>query len=638
MSSLTDGRKPEDGLDTANEVVLSQNGTIKPAPSSVLYGTQPIGTIKGQVFPFTKEVSGVTEYWECCLMEVASVIGFYARKDGGSWVKYGSKTFAADSVGRFDQIKQVVLIASKEDYLCWLDTLTMTIVVQTALPTPAAPTPVQTGMAGTNFTYRYRISAVNVGVSQASIAGIVQTSVQRDIWVAATQYINVGGTRVSGALGYNVYMGLTAGEETYLGYVADPGSGTTFTFRDDGTIATNASNSAPDFDASQLPKLAYIRVLNDRAFGWGDKEDKWKVWYGGNGASILKFHTFFGGGWTRVGEGTRYTPNNVNMFRTGKGDSAVTVLSSAFAGMGKRFVLTENTVSEGDLTTTYFSVQEDNGAYGTDSPDGVVLAEDDIFYPSKDSFKKTGNKVNVPNILSSKGISDNIQVDVEALNPQAMDKCVGLYYQGRIYWAVPYGSSTTNNQIWTLDITRGGAWMRPINVAADWMWLYQDNVTGQTHFCFLSNNQIFEFTYAITTTRNGAGFNTGIGTGIIKFSEDGQEWADVEKVVFVLIRPQGDLRGSVVGKTEDAPLAAVGSQSFIPNTSITGIGETAIGELYVGELLNAPTVFGSQREELVVEVDEELQWLKCNFDSVGAGADYELSDLIIYHTPIGVKN
>ena len=637
MSSLTDGRKPEDGLDTANEVILSQNGTIKPAPSSVLYGTQPTGTVLGQIFPFSREVSGSTEYWEGCLMNVSGTVNFYARKDGAAWTSYGSKTFPTDAVGRFDQIKQVVLIASKTDSLCWLDCSTMTIVTQTALSTPSAPTVAQTGMAGTNFTYRYRISAVNVGESQASTATTVQTSVQRDIWNPTSQWVDVTGSRVTGAAGYNVYMGLNAGEEVFLGYVADPGSGLTFTYRDDGTVATDASRVAPDFDSSTLPKLAYVRVLNDRIFGWGDKDDKWKVWYGGTGGNILKLNAFYGGGWTRVANGTRYYPNNVSMFRTGKGDPAVTVLCKAFGGMGKRFIMSETTTTEGDTTITAFGVQEDNGAYGTDAPDGVVLAEDDIFYPSKDSFKKTGNRVNLPNLLSSRGISDVIQVDVEALNPQAMDKCVGLYYQGRIYWAVPYGSSTSNNQIWTLDVTRGGAWMRPINVSADWMWLYQDNSTGQTHFCFLSGNQIYEFTYSTATTRNGVGFNTSIGSGIVKFSEDGQEWADVEKVVYVLIRPQGNIQGSVVGKTEDAPLATVGAESFIPTTSITGWGEFAWGEAYWGQTVNAPTEFGNQREELVVEVDEELQWLKYNLESIGAGADYELSDVIIYWTPIGVK-
>lgn len=637
LSQLDDGRMPEDGLATATDVVLSQNGTVRPAQSSVLYGTAPPGTILGQVFPFTRNNSGTIENYVCALINVTGTVNLYYQKDGGAWTAASGKTFATTVDGRFDQIKGMVLVASKTDNLCWLDTSTMTMTVQAALTTPSVPTyTVATGLVGTNYSYRYRYTAVNVGESNSSTAVNVPVLVQRDVWSPATQYVDITLTRVTGATGYNIYYGTTAGEEVFLGYVPDPGSGT-LVFRDDGSVAPDITRVAPATDTSLLPKLSHVRILSDRIFGWGDKDDKWKVWYGGTGQYILKFSTYYGGGWNRIANGTPYIPNNVSMFRNGKGDPAITVFCRASAGMGKRFIMQENTVTEGETVITYFSQYEDNGAYGTDSPDGVVMAEDDIFYPSKDSFKKTGNKVNVPNILSSKGISDGIQVDVQSLNSLYIDKVVGLYYQGKIYWAVPYGGATSNNQIWTLDITRGGAWMLPMSVSADWMWLYEDS-DGEVHFCYLSGNEILEFTYSRATTRNGVAFPTYVGSGLIKFSEDGQEWANVEKVKFILIRPQGNIVANVTGKTEDAPIASVGSESFNPNSSITGIGEEAIGMYYIGEARFAPVSYGSQREELEVEVDEEVQWLQWQISSSGTGVDYELSDAIIYYVNTGVKD
>lgn len=636
ISQLDDGRMPEDGLATATDVVLSQNGTVKPAYSSVTYGTQPPGTIQGQVYPFTRLETGSIVNYVCALINVGGTVDLYYQKDGGVWTKAAGKSFTATASGRFAQVKAVVLVATGTDNLCWLDTTTMTMVVQTALSTPSAPTPTVVGaLAGTNFTYRYRISAVNVGESIASVAATPTTLVQRDIWNPSTQYIDLSWSRITGATAYNIYLGTIAGEEVLLATVADPGAGTV-TFRDDGSIATDISRVAPTTDTSQLPKVSYVRVLNERAYAWGDTEDRWKIWYGGTGANLLKFNAFYGGGWTRVANGTSYVPNNVSMFRTGKGDPVITVFCRAMAGQGKRFIMTEVTQTEGDTTITVMTVQEDNGAYGSDSPDGVVMAEDDLFYPSKDSFKKTGTKVNVQNILSTRGISDGIQVDVEALNALYMHKCVGLYFQGRIYWAVPYGAATSNNQIWTLDITRGGAWMLPMNVSADWMWLYEDS-SGTTHFCYLSGGGIYEFTYSRSTTRNSIGFPTFIGSGLIKFSEDGQEWANVEKIKFILIRPQGNITANVTGKTEDAPVSSVGTQQFIPGSSITGIGEDSIGAYYIGEARKAPTAYGSQREELEVEVDEDLQWLQWQLSTSGTGVDYELSDVIIYKTNVGVK-
>ena len=637
FSALDDGRMPEEGLAIATDVVLSQNGTVKPAMSSVSYGTQPPGTVLGQVFPFTRNNAGTIENYVCALISVASVISLYYQKDGGAWTLATGKTFAAGSRGRFAQIKSAVLVASKEDNLCWLDTATMTMVVTTALTTPVAPSLAVTGMIGTNFTYFYRYTAVAAGESIRSATVSTTCTVRRDLWAAATQYIDMTMTRVTGATGYNVYMGLASGEEYLIGFVQDPGAGTTFVFRDDGSTDANYAILAPPADSSALPKVGNIRVLDDQVFAWEDKDDKWKVWYGGKADWALKFTDWYGGGYIRVANGTQYTPNGLALFRTGKGDAAITCFCRSGAGMGKRFLLGYKEVTAGSTTVQVMSSTEDNGAYGTDSPDGLVMAEDDIFYPSKESFKKMGNKVNVPNILSTKGITDVIQTDVEALNTSAMGGCVGIYNKGMIHWAVPYGNSTSNNQIWTLDITRGGAWMLPMNVSAEWLWLYEDS-DGLTHFCYLIESAIYEFTYSVSTTREGVAFPTFMGSGLIKFSEDGQEWANVEKVKFILINPQGNITSNVTGKTEDAPIASVGTESFSPDSSITGIGEESIGLYYIGEARTAPVAYGSSRTELEVEVDEDVQWLQWQLSSQGTGVSFELSDVIIYWTPIGIKD
>lgn len=641
MSELDDGRMPEDGLSTTADVVLSQNGTIRPAPASVTYGTQPPGTVLGEVYPFTREESGVTVNYVCALIDVSSTVKVYYQKDGGAWTACGgSNSFNTTDEARFAQIKGMVLVASKGTEMCWMDTSDFTIVKQTALSTPTAPTVAQTGMAGTAFTHYYKVTAVNVGESAASTAGSVQSTKPRDQWDGTTTYCTLTLTRVTGAVGYNVYYtSVSGGDAELITFIPDPGSGTTFAWVDNNAIVPDITRVAPAVDTSKLPKVTHVRILNDRVYAWGDTDDKWKIWYGGTlNDTKLKFSSWYGGGYTRIGNGTAYTPNSVTMYRTGKGDPAITVFCRSQAGMGKRYILAENTITEGDTVITVMGAQEDNGAWGSDSPDGIVMAEDDIFYPSKDSFKKTGNKVNVPNILSSKGITDGIQTDVRALNANYMHKCVGLYYQGVIYWAVPYGTTTENNQIWSLDITRGGAWMLPINVAATWMWLYDDS-DGETHFCYLTpDSEILEFTRSQATVRNGVPFSTAITSGLLKFSDDGQEWANVEKIKFVLIRPQGYITASVTGKTEDAPVAEVGASTFTPTTSITGIGEEAIGDYYIGEVRNAPIEYGSNREEVEIDVDEEVQWLQWSIRSSGANVDYELSDAIIYFVNVGVKD
>ena len=59
---------------------------------------------------------------------------------------------------------------------------------------------------------------------------------------------------------------------------------------------------------------------------------------------------------------------------------------------------------------------------------------------------------------------------------------------------------------------------------------------------------------------------------------------------------------------------------------------------YIGEARFAPVAYGSAREELEVEIDEDLQWLQWQLSSTGTGVDYELTDVVIFSTNIGIKD
>jgi len=76
-----------------------------------------------------------------------------------------------------------------------------------------------------------------------------------------------------------------------------------------------------------------------------------------------------------------------------------------------------------------------------------------------------------------------------------MDGAVGLGFEGRLYWALPVNSSS-NSEIWVLDLDRKGAWMKPWSIAADWMWLYNDN-DGNTHHMVLSDNVMYDLSYQL---------------------------------------------------------------------------------------------------------------------------------------------
>lgn len=645
VSELDDGRTPIEGLRASGNVILDQDGTIRPRPSLLRYGTQPTGTILGEIYEFVKANGTTNENWLITMQNVGGTTKIYVNKDGGSWSVCNGKTYDNSALAHFVQIDNKVLIMNGVDNLSYLDIPTLTVIPFTALSTPSAPTLTTNNVTGTTLTYYYKITAnSSVGETAASTALAVQVSTDRDLWVPATQNVTIGWSAVTSATSYNVYLATTSAGPFYLVQSGVNG----LSFFDDGSLARNVAVEAPVADTTQGPKTTRATVINGQVFMTGDADNTRYVRFGGTGTSVLDFSPFNGGGWVEVGRGTKEIPVRVMPFRDGKGTAQITVLCRGTNGTGKRYLLTPQTLTLGSTVISFFDVTEDNGQDGTDSPDGVILYRDSLWYPSRDGFKTTGTKPQLQNILSTDTVSETILRDVRVLNNAYMDKCVGLAWQSRLYWLVPNGS-TTNNEMWVLDLAREGAWMKPLNIAGAWMSLYNDN-SGTTHHLVLStDNVLFEMSDAQATTDDGVGFSTNIISGLIKFSDDSLEWAKVIDITFILLRPQGNLSFSVSGRTEDVEqLQSVGAASFASGASISGWGEA--GWNTSGEAAALPTIFGwsnfsvvpiafGDAQQLVtIEIDEELQWLTYEMDSNTAGTFYQLSDVVLRYVLIGVKD
>lgn len=638
VSDLDEGRTPTDALRSAGNVIIDQDGTIRPRKSLMQYGTQPTGTILGEVYEFVRTTSTGQENYVISMQNVAGTTRPYIQKDGGTWNATTGKTYDNSALAHFCQVDNKVLIMNGTDNLSYFDITTSettrTITPFVALSTPTAPTPTKDALVGTTFTYYYAITANStIGETIASTGASITVGKEREIWIAGTDAVNLTWSAVSSALSYNVYMGV-ATDQMFLIASGISGLG----FKDDGTYQKDVTRLAPVSDSTAGPKTTRATVINGQVFMTGDKDNPHYVWFGGvTDSTILNFSPLGSGGNVELGRGSKEFPVRVMAFRDGRGQAQITALCRGTNGQGKRYLLSRESVTVGTTVIDFMSVTEDNGQAGTDSPDGVILYDDSLWYPSRDGFKTTGTRPQLQNILSTNRVSNTIQRDIADLNNSAMDLCVGLGFESVLYWALPKGSST-NSEIWTLDLEQKGAWMKPMNIAADWMWLYNDN-SGTTHFCVLVDNEILEFTRSQATNDNGVAFGTNARSGIIKFSEDGREWAKVIDVTFILQRPQGTINVSVSGKTEDdESLSTLGSTSYNPETSISGWGETSWeGFLGWADSDTVPTSFGDALAEIPLEIDEELLWWKWDLSTQDLGVDYQLSDVVARFVRIGTK-
>ncbi len=631
-SQLDVGRTPSNSLVSALNVRLYQDGTVGPRPSLVPYGETLLGTVLGEVYEFLN--TATLEKWLITLQNVAGLTKVTICKDGGAWQVVDGKDYNDTAPAHFVQIDDKVLVMNGEDNLSYLNIPTTTVIPFNALPAATAPTLTPTGLTGTTYTYYYTITANStVGETAAAPTASQQVGIVRSAW-SATSYITVNWTAVTGAQSYNIYFGETA-DAQYL--IASAVTGVTF--KDDGSAAKDITHTAPVADTTAGPKVKRGKVINGQVFLTGDKDFPRYVRYGGKGSAALDFSPYGGGGWNEIGKGTKEFPVVVVPFRTGQGNPGPLILTKGTNGYGKRYTMQDATVNVGDEVITYFDVKEDNGQDGTDSPDAVVTIQDQLIYPSRDGIKSTFTKAQIQNILSTESLTEAIENDVSILNVQAMEKAVGISKDGIVYFALPVGSQK-NNQIWLLDLgnkDRRGAWMLPYNISADWMTLYEDN-TGETHHLVLSDNRLFQLSTIQATQDGTLPFQTAITSGQLRFSEDGEEWATVTRVTFILLRARGTIEFSIFGRTEDSDTATVGTEmrSFRSNNPYAGWGEKAWGLAGWGQTFAIPSPYGNPRTKVQIEIDEDMNYVAWSVGSSEARTSYQLSDVIIENVNIGI--
>jgi hypothetical protein len=633
---------PLKGLASGQNVQLDQNGVIMPRPGLKIYGIQPVGTVMGQVYEFVKMNTLVTpnvpETWLIWMENRSGVGTVVVNKNGGTHTVVTGKTFSVtNSMPHFEQVYGNVLITTGVDTLSYMSIDTLTITTFTALTTPIGVSAVASGVSGSTYTLRYRVTAANLGETAASSAQTVTTSKLREVWNGTSEFTTFTWNRVAGATRYNIYVGDQAGFEYFLDTVSDSGVGTTQSYVDTGSLATTSTRIAPAGDSTAGPKTTRSTNIKGQIYMVGDSDNPGRIWFGGTGQSALDFSSYNGGGWVEPNKGGKDFPVIVKPFRDGKGTPTAVCFSKGTNGAGKRYLLQPATTTVGTTVITYMSVQEDNGQDGTDSPDGVVMLNDAAWYPSRSGFKTSNTKANIQNIISTQGISDNISTDVNNLSSQYMGTCVGLAYDQRIYWSLPY-SSTSNNQIWVLDLRQKGAWMRPWNIAANWMWLYADNTDGRTKLLMLVNNQFVELDTNTATNDVGVAFPTSAATGEIKFGAN-NEWASVIDVTFEFLRPQGNINLAVNATTEDGLLPFTDTMTSASNATVGAWGRFGWGGSGWGGLLPSlvSTNASQSKRKWTIEIDEECQSINCSIGTLDAGVSYALSKIIIRYVPIGYK-
>lgn len=582
ISTLSQSRMPPDGLATMINGTLEQDSVPRPRPPFIPYGAAFLGTCIG-MGTFIKMVGGKPEHWEISMQVISGVAEVCTRKDGGTWTAIGGSyntsawvvftpAAALNSDGTQDSR---VYISNGKDAMSYLDIGSNTLITYTGLATPSAPTATPTGLTGTNFTQYYRISANNAGgESAASANGNHQIQVARDFWTTG-EYITVTWSAVTGATSYNIYTSDISGQESYLATVSG------LTFVDDGSITINVFKQAPSSDSSAGPVVSNMINMDNQLFGVGDPNNPQFLWYSGQGLHLGDFSfNPQGGGYVGIDYGGDSVPTAPFAFHDGHGNPVLSILTHGPAGRGKLYHMQFTTTTVGTTTLTYPNVYEASAQDGTPAQLGVAIYNNNAYYCTGTQFKTTGIKPNVINILSTDTIFNQGIPDLQNLNLGALSGTIAQEYLGKIYFAVATGSSTTNNELWILDLTRGGLWILRWPVSVKYMWLYEDN-NGKAHFLTLQGNTVLELDLLRQATPhqdNGVAFQCVIGSGAMVFDKGGVAMFSSYFTYFKLIFPAGQIVANIYGITEDDP-----SEKLLATDTLNAVVDASLG--YYGQML-----------------------------------------------------
>ncbi len=622
MTLFNSTRLPQDAVQQAQNMMLDEDGVWTTRPGTAVYGAALVGTIDGGA-SFTKYNSDGTMTSSVGVVDNGA---FKHSVDGGSWTTVGGMTWTVGQQISMKQIKNRLYIANGTQALSYYDINAGTMHTYTALSTPGAPTPTKTGLAGTNYTAYYRISAVNeIGETAAGAEGSVTINKRRDDWLLGTDYISLAWTAVASAVRYNVYYSDASGQEVYIDSVTAVGSPT---YIDYGTTIPNTYQQYPTADSSAGAKYTQFALASNQLWATGDPTLPYRVGWTGTGAYLGAFDPFSGGGYVDLESGGNEKPISIKSFRDGRGNSVATVLTSDPNGAGSVWAVTLQTVTIDTIQIAIPSYSKQQGAIGTRSPRGVVEYNNSIWYPSPKGFQNLGSQQSILNVLVTKDISANARPSIDGINNLYAHLICGIAFKGRVYWSVPYGS-TSNNQTYILDLERGGSWALPWTIGVKQFIEYTDS-GGVIRLLAIpvSGTKLIQFDQNTTGDSNTA-FSTNLLSGLIHWDKNHASWAYIQKVYVELAAPSGSISFTVSGLQKGKSFRNIGSRTITDASSDSGWGADLYGSFQYGNSAMTPSTIAQASTIKSITVNKLLNYLQWQLSTSDINAGYTLIQVVI---------
>jgi hypothetical protein len=627
ISLIDKSRLPKDALETADNIFLYEDGQPGPRPGVGYFGA---------VMPNAAAIDGY-DYFDfngvVHLVAVAGGVVYRSTNDGTTWTACTGATPTSGVTMNFNQNGSYLYLTNGVDNIIRYDGST-TLATYTALTTPAAPTAALTGLAGTSFTYYYKIAAVNtVGFSVAS-AKLTQTvGRQRSGWDTTSNYVTLTlPTPQATQTRADIYISENDLDYYYLDSIISSTAVPGVTYKDDGTAIIAPGTLAPTANTTQGPKYAELINIGSRQYGFRDPSNRYRIGFTGTDTYSGAFASAYDGGYLDWQPGGKFIPVMGQDYRDGKGTPTATIWCSSADGLGCILQMSLETLTIGDISITVPSAYKLPGSRGTNSPGSVVNVLNDFMFYNSQAIYNIGNKVNLQQIISTDEKTANIRKEVKSISAAGEAGIATTYFDARVYFSVPV-DSTANNVTMIFD-TEHQAWLPRAFTIGFKKFLKYTDTSSSRHLLALKpgDNRLSEISSAIQGDY-GVAFETDLITGLYPTTKNRFDFQFTEEAEIELSNPQGTFDIELIGIDRTVGYATIVSKSISTDgTVLTGWDSSLWDTLIEDYTADVTPAFSESSVKRYFNVQKELNAVQWRIKTEGIGDRYILRTLQTWGT------
>lgn len=621
ITLIDKSRLPENALEQADNIFLVEDGQPSVRPGIDWYGTASPNSAAIDGFDYF-DYQGVIH-----LVIVAGGNVYRSTNDGTDWTLCTGATLTSGVKVNMNQYNSYLYLTNGTDSITLYDGTTV-LQQYSALTTPAAPTIAETGLTGTGQQYYYKCARVNtIGFSVASAASaVVQSSLARESWDATTNFATLTLPAMTGTqTRYDIYISEDNINFYYLSSTA------TTTYVDDGSAIVVPSTTAPTASTATGPLVKELVNVGSRMYGIRDTANRYRIWFSSGSTPKGAFSSAYDGGYLDWQEGGKLIPMQVADYRDGKGTPLATIWCDSADGQGAIIQMSLDTVTVGDVSVTVPSAFKLPGSRGTPAPGSVVNVLNDFMFYNSQAFYNLGSRLNFQNLLSTDESSANIRPTVKQISTSGEEDIASVYYDAKVYFSVPYGSSTNNNT--AVYDTERKAWLPYAFTTGFKAFKRYTDTSGNQLLLALKpgDTRLSQISTSIRGDYNTA-FTTTLKTGLYPTTKNRFEFQWTEEAQMEFSNPTGEISIELIGLERGRGFTSQGTATVTSTLSTTGWDTFLWDSTLWDDTSNAIDTFSESSVKRYFRLGRELNAVQWQITTNSLDAGYVLRTLQTWGT------